>query len=128
MKLSVIKTEEQYKRYCELLWRLMKEQPRNDSGSDDIEHLSLLVEHWDRNHDPVQKSDPIELLKFLMDNHGLNQNDLVKILGIGKSAVSQILNYKKGLSKNVIRTLSEHFKVTQKAFNRPYALIDKTPA
>lgn len=45
------------------------------------------------------------------------------ILGIGKGYVSDILNYKKGLSKDVIRKLADHFKVRQEAFNRPYKLI-----
>jgi len=128
MELAIIKTEKQYNEYCKLLLTLLKEQPQNDSVSNDIEHLSLLIDHWDRKHNLISESDPIELLKFLMDNHGLNQNDLAKILGIGKSAVSQILNYKRGLSKKAIRIISEHFKVTQEAFNRPYALSDKTPA
>lgn len=68
-------------------------------------------------------NDPIELLKCLMKAHQLKSVDLVKILGIQRSAISQILFYKKGLSKDVIRKLSEHFKLSQEAFNRSYELI-----
>jgi HTH-type transcriptional regulator/antitoxin HigA len=46
----------------------------------------------------------------------------VTLLGISKSYVSEILNYKKGFSKSVIRLLSTYFKVSQEAFNRSYAL------
>lgn len=49
--------------------------------------------------------------------------DLVDLLDISKGYVSDILNYKKGLSKEVIRKLAEFFKVSQEAFNRPYKLI-----
>ena len=53
----------------------------------------------------------------------MKAKDLVDLLGISKGYVSDILNYKKGFSKGVIRKLSGHFKVTQEAFNRPYKLV-----
>ena len=56
----------------------------------------------------------------------IKAKDLVTLLGISKSYVSEILNYKKGFSKSIIRQLSTYFKVSQEAFNRPYAL--KHPA
>jgi HTH-type transcriptional regulator/antitoxin HigA len=52
----------------------------------------------------------------------LQPADLASILGVGKSLVSDILNYRRGLSKEVIRKLSERFKVSQELFNRPYKL------
>jgi HTH-type transcriptional regulator/antitoxin HigA len=57
-----------------------------------------------------------------MRNHNLKAKDLVSILGVSKGLVSDILNYKKGLSKDIIRILSLYFKVSQEAFNRPYKL------
>jgi len=53
----------------------------------------------------------------------MKAQDLTAILGISKGYVSDILNYKKGLSKDVIRKLAEYFKVRQEAFNRPYNLL-----
>ena len=58
-----------------------------------------------------------------MNDHQLKAKDLVDILGISKGYVSDILHYKKGLSKEVIRKLASYFKVSQDAFNRPYALV-----
>jgi HTH-type transcriptional regulator/antitoxin HigA len=52
----------------------------------------------------------------------LKPRDLVALLNISKGYVSEILHYKKGLSKEAIRKLAEHFKVSQEAFNRPYKL------
>ena len=57
-----------------------------------------------------------------MDEQKLKSKDLVEILGVSKGLVSDILNYKKGLSKEIIRTLATHFNVSQEAFNRPYKL------
>jgi HTH-type transcriptional regulator/antitoxin HigA len=57
-----------------------------------------------------------------MNSHNIKAKDLVTLLGISKSYVSEILNYKKGFSKSVIRSLSSYFKVSQEAFNRSYAL------
>ena len=54
----------------------------------------------------------------------MKAKDLVEILGVSKGLVSDILNYKKGLSKEIIRILSAHFKISQEAFNRPYKLIN----
>ena len=58
-----------------------------------------------------------------MEERPLKSKDLVVILDVSKGYVSDILNYKKGLSKDVIRKLAEHFKVSQEAFNRPYKLV-----
>jgi len=69
-------------------------------------------------------SDPIALLKALMENHDLQAKDLVTILDLSKGTISKILNYHKGLSKDAIRKLSNYFKVSQEAFNRPYKLIN----
>jgi HTH-type transcriptional regulator/antitoxin HigA len=49
---------------------------------------------------------------------------MVEILGLSKSTISKILNYHKGLSKDTIQKLSDYFKISQKAFNRPYKLVN----
>jgi plasmid maintenance system antidote protein VapI len=48
--------------------------------------------------------------------------DVAKLLQVSEGLVSNMLNYKKGLSKDTIRILSERFKLNQEAFNRPYEL------
>lgn len=52
-----------------------------------------------------------------MKEHGLKAKDMVDILNIDKGYVSDILNYKKDFSKDIIRKLAKHFKVSQEAFN-----------
>jgi HTH-type transcriptional regulator/antitoxin HigA len=94
---------------------------------DEIELLTLLIEKWDKEHNTFDEIDPIRLLEALMKDHSIKAKDLCELLGISKGLVSEILHYKKGLSKEVIRKLSEYFKVSQEAFNREYKLeINKT--
>jgi HTH-type transcriptional regulator/antitoxin HigA len=57
----------------------------------------------------------------------LQAKDLAEILAISKSYVSEILNYKKSFSKDVIRKLSQRFKISHEAFNKPYLLKKEEP-
>ena len=82
---------------------------------------------WWRAHTFVDVG-PIALLKSLMKDHKMKAVDLAKLLNVSEGLVSDILNYKKGLSKETIRILSERFKLNQEAFNRPYKLkVPVTP-
>lgn len=120
LKYTIIKTEKQYTNYCIVLEELIK---KDDSAfGDEIELLTLLIEKWDNENSSFSDLNPIELLKSLMQDNGLKAADLTQILELSKGTISKILNYHKGLSKETIRKLSEHFKVSQEAFNRPYKL------
>ena len=121
LKYTVIKDVEQYKKYCDILEELIPND--NRATKDEIELLTLLIEKWDNEHSIFNDSDPIELLKALMEDHNLKAKDLVEILDLSKGTISKILNYHKGLSKETIRKLSDYFKLSQEAFNRPYRLI-----
>lgn len=120
MKYTVIKSREQYNRYCRMLEELATGKKEGDE--DEIELLTLLIEKWDEMHNTFSDSDPVSLLKGLMDEHNLKSKDLADILNLSKGTVSKILNYRKGLSKSTIRKLSDYFGLSQEAFNRPYKL------
>ncbi|HKK57929.1 MAG TPA: helix-turn-helix domain-containing protein [Salinivirga sp.] len=120
LKFTVIKTIEQYIDYCNILDELISKD--EIKFQDEIELLTLLIEKWDSENNSFKDSDPIEILKAIMDEHELKAKDLVTILGLTKGTVSKVLNYQKGLSKDTIRKLSDYFKVSQEAFNRPYRL------
>lgn len=120
LKYTVIKTEEQYANYCDILEELIvKDDPVFEN---EIELLTLLIEKWDNENNSFSDLNPIELLKSLMTENSLKATDLTQILGLSKGTVSKILNYHKGLSKETIRKLAEYFRVSQEAFNRPYKL------
>lgn len=120
LKYSVIKSNEQYEEYCDTLEELL--DLKQENMSDEIELLQLLIEKWDDDNSSFHEKDPIELLRFLMEENQLKSVDVANILKLSKGTVSKILNYRKGISKENIRKLSEYFKVTQEAFNRPYEL------
>jgi HTH-type transcriptional regulator / antitoxin HigA len=122
LKYKVIKSKTQYKEYCNMLEELVFTKTKNKEIKDEIELLTFLIEKYDDEHNTFVALDPIELLHVLMNEHNLKAKDLVEILDVSKGMVSDILHYKKGLSKEIIRTLARHFRVSQEAFNRPYKL------
>lgn len=124
LKYKVIKTDKQYDEYCRILHNLdFSTKRKSKQVQDEIELLALLIEKYDEAHTTFEALDPIQLLHSFIKEHDLKANNLVTILGISKGYVSDILNYKKGLSKEVIRKLAGYFKVSQEAFNRPYQLL-----
>jgi HTH-type transcriptional regulator / antitoxin HigA len=123
MKYKVIKNKSQYNDYCKKLEDLVFSGPKDSRAKDEIDLLTVLIEKWDAENNSFGELDPIQLLHSFMTDHKLKPKDLVEILGVSKGYISEILHYKKGLSKDVIRKLAEYFKVTQEAFNRPYKVV-----
>ena len=122
LKYTIIKNKEQYHLYCNILESLTNIEEKDINTEDEIDLLTLLIEKYDEEHNTFNEVDPIRLLRSFMEDHHLSATALSDMLGVSKGYVSDILNYKKGLSKEVIRKLAEHFKVRQDAFNRPYPL------
>ncbi len=120
---KVITSKTQYKEYIHVLEELVFSGSKDRATKDEIALLTLLIEKWDAEHNSFEEVDPVRLLHSLMDDHNMKAKNLVELLDISKGYVSDILHYKKGLSKEVIRKLSDHFKVSQEAFNRPYKLV-----
>jgi len=123
LKYKVITNKAQYKEYSNVLEELVFSGSKDRNTRDEIALLTLLIEKWDAEHNTFEDLDPVQLIHSLMNEHNMKAKNLVDILDISKGYVSDILNYKKGLSKDVIRKLSNYFKVSQEAFNRPYKLI-----
>ncbi|HEY5370191.1 MAG TPA: transcriptional regulator [Hanamia sp.] len=122
LQYKIIKTDTQYNKYCNILESLVDGGKKSKVIQDEVELLTLLIEKYDEEHNTFDDADPIELLKFLMKEHKMKAVDLAKLLYVSEGLVSDMLNYKKGLSKDTIRILSEKFKLNQEAFNRPYQL------
>lgn len=123
LKYTVIRNKTQYREYSKILEELIFSGRKDSYTKDEIALLTILIEKWDAEHNTFDELDPIQLLQSLMEEHNLKATDIVDILDISKGYVSDILKYKKGLSKDVIRKLAAHFKVSQEAFNRPYKLV-----
>ncbi len=123
LKYKIIKDRRQYDEYCKTLEMLLEDNQQSSNNEEEVDLLTFLIEKWDEEHNTFTEVDPVSLLKYLMVENKLKPKDLVAILGVSKSLVSEILGYKKGLSKEIIRRLSSHFKLAQEVFNKPYKLI-----
>ena len=128
LQYKLIKTDAQYKKYCDRLEILVDSGKTTKAVQEEIELLDLLIEKYDEEHNSFDNLNPIELLKGLMKEHKMKAIDLSTLLNVSEGLVSDMLNYKKGLSKETIRILADRFKVNQEAFNRTYELkISITP-
>ncbi len=123
LKYKVIKTRKQYFDYCNQLEELVVLKTKNKEQKDAIELLTVLIEKWDEEHNTFTDADPIEILRYLMEENKLRSVDMATALGISKSLFSDIINYRRGLSKEVIRKLSERFNLSQELFNKAYKLV-----
>jgi HTH-type transcriptional regulator / antitoxin HigA len=122
LKYRVITSSRQYNLYTRLCEKMKSSSDKSREIRDEIALLTVLIEKWDRDHSKFDGLDPVQLLHSFMTDHNLKAKDLVNILNVSKGYVSDILNYKKGLSKEIIRTLATYFRVSQETFNRPYKL------
>ncbi len=118
MKLKPIRTAEDYNRALARLDKIFDSEPGTKDG-DELEILALLIEDYEDKHYPIGPPDPIEAIKFRMEQMGLRQKDLGKILG-HKSRASEILNRKRKLTLSMIRTLNEKLNISTKVLVQEY--------
>ncbi|MEI9918984.1 MAG: helix-turn-helix domain-containing protein [Bacteroidota bacterium] len=114
LKYKVIRSGKQRKEYSDALESLVNADVRTRDLQDEIDLLTVLIEKWDLDRGTVKRhsfEDPVDLVRSLMHERNLRAKDLVEILGVSKSLVSEILNHKKGLSRQNIDVLAKHFNI-----------------
>src|SRR5680860_539543 len=104
MDIKAIKSEEDYDRALARLETIFHAEMDTPEG-DEAEVLSILIEKYEDEHYPIGMPDPIEAIKFRMEQMGMKQKDLAEVVGF-TSRVSEILNKKRKLTLNMIRKLS----------------------
>jgi HTH-type transcriptional regulator/antitoxin HigA len=109
MNIKPIRTEEDYNTALKQIESLMDAKP-NTPQMDKLEVLTTLVEVYEEQHYAIDAPDPIEAIKFRMEQEGLKQKDLVSIVG-SKSRVSEILNKKRKLTIEMIRNLHKQLHI-----------------
>jgi len=109
MNIRPIKTEEDYNNTLSQIESLM-DAKSNTVQMDELEILTTLVEAYEEQHYKIDAPDPIEAIKFRMEQEGLKQKDLVSIVG-SKSRVSEILNKKRKLTIEMIRNLHKQLHI-----------------
>lgn len=118
MKLKPIKTEQDYNQVLERLEEIFDAEPNTKEG-DELEILGILVEKYENENFPIELPDPIEAIKFRMEQLNYSQNDLAEVIGL-KSRASEILNKKRKLSLEMIRKLSEKLHIPSEVLIQPY--------
>ena len=109
MNVKPIKNEQDYQEALIIIDSLMSAKP-NTKEMDKLEVLTTLVEFYEEQHYKIDAPDPIEAIKFRMEQEGLKQKDLISIVG-SKSRVSEILNKKRKLTIEMIRNLHNQLHI-----------------
>ena len=109
MDIRVIKTEEDYNQALKRL-EVIFDSPVDSREGDEAELLSILIEKYEDDHYPTEAPDPIEAIKFRMEQMDMNNQDLADIIGY-KSRVSEIFNRKRKLTLKMIRNLHKKLKI-----------------
>ena len=109
MNIQLIKTENDYNQALKRLELIFDAKKGTEQG-DELEVLGMLIDQYENEHFPIELPDPIEAIKFRMEQMGYNQNDLANIVGL-KSRASEILNRKRKLSLEMIRQLHERLNI-----------------
>jgi HTH-type transcriptional regulator/antitoxin HigA len=105
MEIKPIRTEEEYRSALARLGEVWDAEPGTPE-SDELDVLSVLVEAYEDEHYPMDPPDPIEAIKFRMDQMGLTRKDLEPYIG-SRGRVSEVLARKRRLSLDMIRNLNE---------------------
>lgn len=103
MTIKPIKTKKDYQAAMKRLELIFDAKPGTPEG-DELELLGILIDLYEKQHHPIGHADPIEAIKFRMEQLGYNQNDLAKLIGL-KSRASEILSRKRKLTLDMIRQL-----------------------
>lgn len=109
MKLRLIKTEAQYEKALaeiEKLWGAAE----NTADGDRLDILLLLVDRYEAEHHPIAPPDPIEAIKFRMEQMNLTRKDLEPMIG-SRARVAEVINRRRSLSLPMIRKLHKALRI-----------------
>lgn len=116
-ELKPIRSEADYERSLaevERLWGAKSGTPEGDR----LDVLATLIDAWESQHYPMDPPDPIEAIKFRMEQQGLTRKDLEPMIGT-RTRVAEVLNRKRGLSISMIRRLHARLGISAEVLIRP---------
>ncbi|SHM42828.1 HTH-type transcriptional regulator / antitoxin HigA [Paracoccus solventivorans] len=116
-ELKPIRTEADYDAALaevERLWGAKSGTPEGDR----LDVLATLIEVYEEKHHPMDPPDPIEAIRFRMEQQGLTRRDLEPMIG-PRNRVADVLNRKRGLSIDMIRQLHDHLGISAEVLIRP---------
>jgi HTH-type transcriptional regulator/antitoxin HigA len=118
MNIKAIKTEQDYNQALARLEEIFHAKI-NTTGADEAEVISILIEKYEEEYYPIGMPDPIEAIKFRMEQLGMKQKDLAEVVGF-ESRVSEILNRKRKLTLNMIRKLNNKLNIPTEILVQEY--------
>lgn len=118
MEIKVIKSEIDYQHALKRLEQIFDAKQDTAEG-EELELLGILISNFENEHYPIELPDPVEAIKFRMEQMGYTQNDLAKVIGL-KSRASEILNRKRKLSLEMIRKLHSEMQIPTEVLIQAY--------
>lgn len=118
MNIKPIKTETDYQKALIRLDEIFDAQKGSKKG-DELEILSILIDQYEKENFPIDLPDPIEAIKFRMEQMDLRNKDLAEVVG-NKSRVSEVLNRKRKLSLDMIRKLNTYLRIPTEVLVQEY--------
>jgi len=120
MKIRPIRTKREHQaalKEAESLWHA----PEGSPAADRLEVLVMLIEVYEREHDPIESPDPISFLLHIMEARELSRKDLERFIG-SRARVAEVLNRVRPLTLEMIRQLSAGLKIPADVLVRDYRL------
>mgnify|MGYP003660035240 CR=1 FL=1 len=118
MKITPIRNEQDYQNALERL-EVIFDAKRGTEEGDELEILSILIDNYENEHFPIGMPDPIEAIKFRMEQMGMKQKDLTEVFGF-KSRVSEILSKKRKLTLEMVRKLNTTLHIPTEVLIQDY--------
>ncbi len=109
MDLKPIRNKKDYQNALNKLEEIFDAKKGTQQG-DELEILSILIDNYENENFPIEMPDPIEAIKFRMEQMGMKQKDLAEVVGF-KSRVSEILNGKRKLTLRMIKKLNSTLRI-----------------
>ncbi|NBB88158.1 MAG: helix-turn-helix domain-containing protein [Bacteroidetes bacterium] len=121
MKYTKIYTTEQYNRYCDKHEELTLSN--EEKNREEIELLEILIDEYElRTLGNVHDDNPVEILRFLLKENAMTNAQLAREIGVSRQLISEILHYKRNISKSMVGKLARRFQVNDSLFSTPYEL------
>jgi HTH-type transcriptional regulator/antitoxin HigA len=117
IELKPIRSERDYDRAVAQLGRLWGAK-KGSPESDQLDVLATLIDAYEAEHHPIDPPDPIEAIKFRMEQQGLTRKDMEPLIG-SRTRVAEVLNGKRGLSIAMIRRLHAKLGIPAEVLIRP---------
>lgn len=118
MKIAPIRNEKDYQKALDRLEKIFDAKKGTEQG-DELEILSILIDRYENENFPIGMPDPIEAIKFRMEQMGMKQKDLAEVVGF-KSRVSEILSKKRKLTLDMIRKLNTTLHIPTEVLVQDY--------